>query len=66
MMLTGELQWMGMEGGFWTLKSEGKTYGLHADRKLFEGLKSGQRVEVNGKVRTDMACFHMCGIIFEL
>jgi hypothetical protein len=59
--LKGILRWTGVEGGAWILDQDRTHYDLHG---RVEGVKSGDQVEVYGRVPTGMACIHMVGRIF--
>lgn len=61
--MKGALVWNPLEGGFWNFKADGKSYDLHGPVK---GFKSGDLVEVFGRVEAGTACIHMCGTPFEL
>ena len=63
MKLTGTIRRSDLEGGHWTLEAGKETYQLTG--KL-DGIKDGQRVEVDGKVERDMMGIGMTGPTFDV
>jgi len=61
--LRGKLERRDVEGGVWVLVSGGTTYDLHGD---LSGVRAGDDVVLEGRVRPDVACMHQVGTVFEV
>jgi hypothetical protein len=60
--ITGTLQFVQAEGGFWVLECRGRLYDLHGD---LGGIESGDRVTVKGRTAKDTFCIHT-GVVFRV
>lgn len=67
----GTLRWNDFEGGFWSLEGDPSGTGTAPDVVLVgaplpDAAADGARVEVRGRLRTDVADFLMAGARFEV
>lgn len=61
--VNGVLEYTPLEGGVWTIRSQGVVYDLHGDR---QGLRAGETVLVKGRVSRNRVCIHQAGVVFQI